>query len=331
MVKKVSVVIVNWNGEKYIKKCIASLLNTQYENYEILVIDNGSTDNSLKIIKENFGEKVRVIVGENIGYAGGANKGILESNGEYVLIANPDIIFTEEYVKKLVDKLEEDSNNSAAIGKLLKYDFDNNKVLNFIDSAGIRLNHNRQGCDIGQNDEDKGQYEETRRVFGVCVAAALFKREALDNIRYENEFFDNDFFAYKEDIDLCWRLNLYGYKCFYVHNAIAYHGRGMNSSKGIINTIKNRRNQSEFLKGISFRNHYLMLTKNEVLDTYKKDKIGISLDYLKYVVFFVLFDFKCLKYINQIKELKPKMVRKRNEIMRNVKIDNEEIYKLFDL
>ena len=112
------------------------------------------------------------------------------------------------------------------------------KKLNVIDSAGISFNHYRQGIDIGQNEVDEGKYEEDKRVFGVCGAAAVFKKDALEKIKVSGEYFDNDFFAYKEDIDICWRLNLYGFKCYYVHDAISYHGRGMNSSKGIINTIK---------------------------------------------------------------------------------------------
>ena len=163
MNKRVSIVIVNWNGEKYLHKCIKSLLEVDYDNMEIIIIDNGSSDNSVKIIEDNFKDEVKLVKNKNEGYAGGANKGIHISSGEYVLIANPDIIFTEDYISKLVEKLEESEENAAAIGKLLKYDFDKNEIINVIDSAGIRLNHKRQGMDIGQNDEDKGQYENDRR------------------------------------------------------------------------------------------------------------------------------------------------------------------------
>lgn len=331
MKKLISAVIVNWNGEKYLYKCIESLLQQSYENIEIIVIDNDSTDDSVKLIKENFLDDVKLIENKNIGYAGGANTGIVNSKGGYIMIANPDVVFEKEYLSKCIEKLEEKNENAAVIGKLLKYDFDKDEIINIIDSAGIALNHKRQGRDIGQNDVDNGQYEEDRRIFGVCGAAAIFKRDALEDTKIHNEYFDSDFFAYKEDIDICWRLNLYGYKCFYVHDALAYHGRGMNSSKGIINTIKNRRNQSEFLKGISFRNHYSMLIKNEVQYTFAKDRVGIYIDFIKYVVFFLLFDFKCLKYVKQIKKIKPKMLEKRSIIMKNIKISNEEIYKLFDL
>lgn len=331
MQKKVSVAIVNWNGEKYLYKCIKSLFEQKYSNIEVILIDNDSTDNSVKIVEENFGHKVKIIRNKNTGYAGGANRGIEESNGDYIIIANPDIIFGENYISLTVKKLEENEKFGAATGKLLKYDFDKDEIINVIDSAGIALNHARQGRDIGQNDIDNGQYEEDRRVFGVCGAAAVFKREVLEKIKINNEYFDNDFFAYKEDIDICWRINLYGYQCLYVHDAISYHGRGMNSSKGIINTIKNRKSQSDFLKGISFRNHYWMLIKNEVPYSYKKDKFKIYADYLKYIIFFTIFDRGCLKYINEIKSKKQKMLEKKKTILSNIKLSDVEIYKLFDL
>lgn len=331
MEKKISAVIVNWNGEKYLEKCINSLLNQSYPNVEVIVIDNDSSDNSVSLIKNKFSKEVKLIQNINDGYAGGSNKGIEVSDGEYVLIANPDIVFGKDYISICINKLEEDSKNAAVTGKLLKYDFDKDEKINVIDSAGISLNHSRQGMDIGQNDTDVGQYEEDRRVFGVCGAASIFKRDVLEKVKINNEYFDLDFFAYKEDIDLCWRINLYGYKCMYAHNAVSYHGRGMNSSKGIVNTIKNRRNQSDFLKGLSFRNHYCMIMKNESKSSYKKDFIKIYIDLMKYLVFFVLFDRGCLKYLKEVRKRKSLMMSKREIIQRNVKLSDEEIYKLFDL
>ena len=327
----VSVAIVNWNGEKYLYKCIKSLLEQNYKNIEVIIIDNDSTDNSVKIIEDNFKEDVLLFKNKNTGYAGGANKGIELSKGDYVIIANPDIVFSENYIEKCIKKFEEDATIGAVTGKLLKYDFDTDKKLNVIDSVGISFNHYRQGIDIGQNEVDEGKYEKDRRVFGVCGAAAVFKRDELEKIKINREYFDNDFFAYKEDIDICWRLNLYGFKCYYVHDAIAYHGRGMNSSKGIINTIKNRKSQSEFLKGISFRNHYLMLIKNEINYTYKKDKSKIYIGLMKYLVFFTVFDWKCLKYVKEVKSKRPLMEAKRQQILKNITISDKDIYELFDL
>lgn len=331
MDKLVSVVIVNWNGEKFLRKCINSFLQQTYSNIEIIVIDNDSTDNSVSIIKEFSKKNVKLIENKNIGYAGGANTGIDISNGQYVMIANPDIILKDNYIELCIEKFNEDEKIASVIGKLLKYDFDEDKILDVIDSAGISLSHKRHGIDIGQNDLDVGQFEKDRRIFGACGAAVIYRKEALEAIKIDNEYFDSDFFAYKEDIDIAWRLNLYGYINYYIHNAIVYHGRGMNSSSGILETIRNRKNQSEFLKGISFRNQYLMLIKNENTNTYKRDKFGIWIEFLKYIIFFMFFDRGCLKYLKEIKRLKPLMIKKRNIIMQNVKLSDSEIYKLFDL
>lgn len=327
----VSIVIVNWNGEKYLKKCIESLLKQSYSNIEIIIIDNDSSDDSVDIINNNFKDKLKLFLNKNTGYAGGSNKGIELSKGEFIVIANPDVVFEKNYIKNCVAKLVQDKSIGAVTGKLLKYDFEKNKKLNVIDSVGIRFNHSRQAFDIDQNELDTGLHEEDKRVFGVCGAAAIFKKDVLEKVKVNNEYFDYDFFAYKEDIDLCWRINLYGYKCYYVHDAIAYHGRGLNSSKGIINTIKNRKSQSDFLKGISFRNHYLMILKNETKDSYKKDRIKIYIGALKYIIFFILFDWKCLKYISQIRSNKELVLRKRHIIQKNIKLNNDEIYKLFEL
>ena len=114
----------------------------------------------MKIIEDNFKEKVVLFKNKNTGYTGGANKGIELSNGEYVIIANPDIVFGENYIEKCINKFSEDEAIGAVIGKLLKYDFDTDEKLNVIDSAGISFNHYRQGIDIGQIEVDEGMYEE---------------------------------------------------------------------------------------------------------------------------------------------------------------------------
>ena len=123
MEKLVSVAIVNWNGEKYLYKCIKSLLEQNYKNIEVIIIDNDSTDNSVKIIEDNFKEDVILFKNKNTGYAGGANKGIELSKGDNVIIANPDIVFGENYIEKCIKKFEEDAIIGAVTGKLLKYDF----------------------------------------------------------------------------------------------------------------------------------------------------------------------------------------------------------------
>ncbi|WP_315113942.1 glycosyltransferase family 2 protein [Clostridium intestinale] len=329
--KKISIIIVNWNGKKCLEKCIESLLNQTYINKEVIMIDNDSQDDSVEFVQSRFGDKVRIIRNINNGYAGGANRGIRESNGEFVAIVNPDVVFEEDYFEKCIEYLNENKKVGALTGKLLKYDFDTNTKKNIIDSVGISIKRNRAAYDIGQNQNDNCEYEHIKRVFAVCGAAPIYRRDSLEKIKFENEYFDEDFFAYKEDIDICWRLNWLGIESHYIPHAIAYHGRGLNSAKGIINTVANRKQQSDYLKGISFRNQYLMVYKNDSFQTIKKDILKITIRFLQYVIYFLIFEPKNLKYIKDIMELKKKRFELKKQHLLKIKTEKESnIYRLFE-
>lgn len=319
----ISLVIINYNNKSYLKRCMNSIFNQTYKNLEIIFIDNESKDGSYDFMKEEYSDKDILLIKNEInnGYAGAANQGIKLSKGKYVMILNPDIIMEPDFIEKMHGFIDTDESIGALSGKLLKYDFENNKKLNYIDSAGIIMLKNARFIDRGQNEKDLGQYDKVEQVFGVCGAAPLYRKSALESVSIDGEYFDEDFFTYKEDIDLSWRLNLLGFKNMYYHNAVAYHGRGMNSSKGIINTIKNRMNQSEYLKGVSFRNHILMLYKNQIKSTYNINNLTIYKLLFKYIIFFILFDNKCLKYINEITQYKSKMIYKRENIKKRLNIE----------
>lgn len=310
----ISLVIINYNNKSYLKRCLTSIENQTYKNLEIIFIDNESKDGSFEFMKEEYYSKNILLIRNEVnnGYAGAANQGIKLSKGKYVMILNPDIIMEVDFLEKMYNFIESDERIGALSGKLLKYNFLSDKKLNFIDSAGIIMTSKSKWIDRGQNEEDKGQYEETKQVFGVCGAAPLYRRSALEKIKVFDEYFDEDFFAYKEDIDLSWRMNLAGIKNMYYPKAIAYHGRGMNSAKGVINTIKNRRNQSEFLKELSFVNHICMLIKNNTEDNNSIRQIKKVK--LKYYIYFILFDKKCLKSRKKIKLLEKKMYEKNKYI-----------------
>jgi len=331
IMEKVSVVIVNWNGKRFLNENIKSLINQDYPNKEIIMVDNSSEDGSVEYVEKEFGSQVRIIRNINNGYAGGANRGIAESHGGFVAIVNPDIVFEEDYISTCIDYFNKNENAGAVSGKLLKYDFETNVKKSVIDSAGIAMRRNRSAYDIGQNDTDNGQYEKAGRVFAVCGAAPVYRRKSLEKIKFQHEYFDEDFFAYKEDIDLCWRFNWIGIESHYVPEAVAYHGRGMNSSRGIIKQLNNRRKQSNYLKGISFRNQYLMVYKNDCSETVKKDKVKIGVRFLQYVVYFLIFEPGNLKYIRQFQELKKNRFLMKKQHLAGIKTESgKTIYNLFE-
>lgn len=325
----VSIIIINYNNKTYLKRCINSIIEQDYENIEIIFIDNQSTDGSYEYMNlEYSGKNIEIIKNTiNNGYAGAANQGIEISNGNYIMIINPDIIMEKDFVEKLYSHISADENIGAITGKLLKYDFERNMKLNYIDSSGIDMYKSGKGVDRGQNELDIGQYDETEQVFGVCGAAPMYSMKALKDVKIDNEYFDNDFFAYKEDVDLSWRLNLFGYKNIYYPNAVAYHGRAFGSAKkGIINFIKKRNEQSEFLKGLSYRNQIMMEWKNADNNNelfIKKIRKAI------FIVYCLIFERSTLKYYSQAKVLKSKMMNKNKAIIDRRKKSNDDIKNLF--
>lgn len=324
----ISLVIINYNNKDYLKRCLDSIYNQTYNNLEIIFIDNQSIDNSFEYIKEEYSNKNILLIKNDVnnGYAGAANQGIKLSKGKYVMILNPDIIMEDDFIEKMYGFIESDEGIGALSGKLLKYDFKNDKKLNYIDSTGIIMFKSTRCIDRGQNEEDLGQYDKTEQVFGVCGAAPMYRRSALEKVKIFEEYFDEDFFAYKEDIDLSWRLNLAGYKNMYYPKAIAYHGRGLGSSNGgILNFIRNRKSQSEFLKGISTRNHIMMLYKNNFDRFLYKYKKEILIRQFKLLIYCIIFEVSNLKYIIQAIKNKNKMKSKRDYFLKRIQ------YKICDI
>jgi len=327
----ISLIIINYNNKSYLKRCINSILNQTYKNIELILIDNESKDGSFEYMAEEYLDKNILLLKNEVnnGYAGAANQGIGLSKGKYVMILNPDIIMEKDFIENMYKFIEGDESIGALSGKLLKYDFKNDKKLNYIDSAGIIMFKSTRCIDRGQNEEDLGQYNEIEQVFGVCGAAPLYRRSTLEIIKVYDEYFDEDFFAYKEDIDLSWRLNLAGFKNMYYPKAIAYHGRGLSGSKGgIVNFIKNRRSQSKFLRGISFRNHIMMRWKNNVNNNLKEFRYDIYKREIMFIGYSILFEKFNFKYYREARILRKKMVDKKNMFMNKEEYDLNSINKL---
>lgn len=326
-----SLVIINYNNKAYLKRCIDSILAQSYKNIEIIFIDNQSKDGSYEYMKEEYPAlDILLIKNEvNNGYAGAANQGIKLSKGEFVMILNPDIVMEPDFLDKMLSFIKVDEKIGALSGKLLKYDFINDKKLNYIDSAGIVMFKSSRCIDRGQNEEDLGQYDKIEQVFGVCGAAPLYRRSALEDIKICDEYFDEDFFAYKEDIDLSWRLNLIGYKNMYYPEAVAYHGRGLGGSKGgVLKFIKNRKTQSEFLRGISYRNQLMMMWKNDIGDTLSQNRYKILKREITLLIYALVFERFTFKYYKEAKDKKSQMILKKEETYKKVKYNMVDVNKL---
>ncbi|MGL5416281.1 MAG: glycosyltransferase family 2 protein [Clostridium sp.] len=328
----ISLVIINYNNKSYLDRCLKSIENQTYKNLEIIFIDNESKDGSFDFMEEEYSNKNILLIKNEVnnGYAGAANQGIKLSKGKYVMILNPDIIMEEDFLEKMYSFIDSDETIGALSGKLLKYDFESNKKLNYIDSAGIIMFKSTRCIDRGQNEADNGQYDKVEQVFGVCGAAPLYRRSTLEKVKVFDEYFDEDFFAYKEDIDLSWRINLIGFKNMYYPKAIAYHGRGLGSNNGgKLSFIKHRKAQSEFLRGISYRNQNMMIWKNDIEDFFKPYRIKMLKRNVPLKIYMSVFEGFNRKYYLEAKKNKEKMMKKRAEFIKNNKIYKNDVYRLF--
>lgn len=289
----VSVIIVNWNGSQYLHSCLSALYRQTYSHLEIVIVDNASTDDSCRIIEDfqsympELGQDQSNVVDpasdlpsrslrlirntSNEGFCRGNNQGILHSHGEFILLLNADVTLEPRFIELLVDLMRSDHTVGIAPGKLLN-GLDPTKL----DSTGIVIYKNRRAVDRGQGEDDLGQYDSQEEVFGASGAACLYRRAMLEDIKYcqrdlksirpakqsdttHDEYLDEMFFAYKEDVDLSWRARLCGWKCVYVPEAVGRHFRKWGTGK--------RSSIPKWVRRHSLKNRYLMLLKNERWET----------------------------------------------------------------
>lgn len=317
----VSIVILNYNGEKLLRACLDSILALKWKDREVIFLDNASTDKSVEFVLKNYSE-IRVITNkENSGYAGGANQAVEIGRGEFIMILNPDIVFEPDYLDVLMKRLKTDPKIGAIIGKLRKYDFANGGKMNLIDSAGLLMFRSRRCVDRGQGEEDRGQFESAEEVFGVTGACPLYRREALEDCKIAGEYFDNDFFMYKEDVDISWRMNLFGWKCFYEPRGLAYHGRGTGvlSRAGVFEVAAGRSKLSKFQKYHSYKNERLMCVKNELWPDVLKDIFPILWKEILMTGWILLREQFLIKAFFKFLWQLPRALKKRREIMIKMK------------
>jgi GT2 family glycosyltransferase len=216
----VAVVVVTWNSSRWIEECLTSVFGLERRPAEIVVVDNGSTDRTASRVRERFPEARLIECGANVGFCRANNLGIAETTSPFVLVLNPDTRLEPAFLESLLPAFEDRSIGMAA-GKLLRFDGVT------IDSAGQELARSRQPIDRGYGLRDDGRFDVDRPVFGVCGAAALYRRAMLEAVAEEGDrYFDDAFFAFYEDLDLAWRARRHGWRAAYRHRAVGYHARG---------------------------------------------------------------------------------------------------------
>jgi GT2 family glycosyltransferase len=243
------VVILNWNGKKFLERFLPSLLSTHYDNMEVVVADNGSTDDSIPFLEASYSQITLLRFETNYGFAKGYNEALKKVTADYYVILNSDVEVPPDWLRPMVDLLESNKQIAACQPKLL-WERDK-KLFEYAGGSGGWLDRYgypfARGRIFNNCEEDRGQYNDVVPVFWAS-GAALFIRAA---VFHEAGGFDEYFFAHQEEIDLCWRIQLSGYLVYACPTSFVYHVGGGTLPQG--NSLKT------FL---NFRNNRIMLSKN---------------------------------------------------------------------
>ena len=262
----VAIVILNWNGKKFLEQFLPSVLSSEYANKRVIVADNASTDDSVDFLKSHYPQVEILLNNSNQGFAKGYNTALKQVQSDYYVLLNSDVEVTPEWITPVITLMESDNTIAACQPKLLAY---NNKnqfeyagaAGGWIDKFGYPFSRGRV-FDVCEN--DNGQYDTPMQCFWASGAALFVKA----SVYHELGGLDEYFFAHQEEIDFCWRLQLSGYKVYVHPSSVVYHVGGGTLPKG--------NSRKVFL---NFRNNLVMLYKNMPLsEAFWKIPFRISLD-----------------------------------------------------
>jgi GT2 family glycosyltransferase len=292
---KVTLIQVIYNGLKYIPKSFDSMMNQTYENKDFVALICGNDDGGKEYIEKHYPNVEVIDLHENAFFARPHNIIFGRKDADYFQLVNQDLILSPNYVEEMVKVLEEDKTIGAGTGKLLKYDFVNDKPLDIIDTTGVVMWSNGRAADRGQNQKETSKYDRFREVLAVSGAGPIYRKMALEDIKLpkfnqvswkvengalvssklttynlqlttEYEYFDEDFVAYWEDVDLGLRMQSAGWKSVYVPEALGWHGRTAASTQkdyaDVQSYKKHHDSLSSFVKQMNYQNHIFLVVKN---------------------------------------------------------------------
>jgi GT2 family glycosyltransferase len=342
----VSAIVVAYESARDLEVCFEALARQTHRSVEALLADNGSRDGGPELVERRF-PGVRVLrLGANLGYAAANDRALGEARGEHVLFLNPDCRLAPDYLERALARLAADPHAAAVQGKLLKCPRGSPSARAFrpsapprdpvapaslredassepgrIDSTGIVVTRSRRNFDRGEGEIDAGQFDRASEVFGVSGAAALYRRRALDDIAIAGEPFDASYWMYREDLDVCWRARLLGWRFLYEPAAVAWHARGFGRA--------DRSRVPRALRHASLRNRYLTLLKN--------DELGALVRALPWLAVFELLQAGhvllrepalLLAYLGVLRRL-PDALRKRRAVQSRREVARGELERWF--
>lgn len=281
-----SVIVLNYNGQQFLKDCFDSLLQTTYTNIELLMVDNASTDDSVSFVSQNYPQVKIIQSGGNIGYSAGNNLGIREAKGDFVLLLNNDVEVTPGWLEPIMEEFELDS-SIAAVQPKIRHMINRDEFEyagaagGFMDIYGFPFLRGRVFYTI---EKDTGQYDENIDLFWTSGAAMAIRKSVLE----ETGGLDDDFVHHMEEIDLCWRMLLRGFRLRIRTDAMIYHfAGGTIKPDSFMKVYWNHRNSVfMMLKNYSGKRLFYLLPIRLLLDYLVVIKAALTFDTMKITAIF---------------------------------------------
>ncbi|OFW40024.1 MAG: glycosyl transferase family 2 [Acidobacteria bacterium RIFCSPLOWO2_12_FULL_60_22] len=318
----VSVTLVTHNSERCIARCLESILAQDWPSLEVIVVDNASTDQTRSLL-DGCKDRTRVILNsENRGFAAAQNQAIGQTRGDWVLVLNPDVWLAPNFISGLVRGGGLDPTVGTVCGKLLRalpgLEFPPQRQL---DSAGIYFTPTFRHFDRGLHRPDSAEYDQPAYVFGATAAAALYRRQMIEAVSVEGEFFDEDFFLYREDADVSWRAQLQGWRCLYLPGAIGYHVRRVFPGC--------RRELPLEINLHSVKNRFLMRIKNVTWPLYVRNFLPVTARDFSILVYCLVAERSSLPAFGSVLRLWRRMLAKRRIIQQRRRVSHAYLQSWF--
>jgi GT2 family glycosyltransferase len=290
----ISISIVCYNGERHIARCMESFSKQEFRDFEVIVVDNQSKDRSVELLSQ-YPEIKLILNPVNNGSTGGHNRAIREARGRWIFMSNLDTILEPNFLTELLRAGELDERIGAVAPKILRMNRDGSiDTPPLIDSTGIYLTPWHRQHDRGSQSPDLGQYQTPEYIFGYTAALCLLRRAMIDDTSIDGQYCDEDFFAFREDSDNSWRMQLMGWKCLYQPRAIGYHERSVFEG--------NRNATSSLINMHSTKNRFLMRISNITGPLYLRTLLPATVRDIG-IVFYVLLkerkSLPALRYVFQ--------------------------------
>lgn len=330
----VSITVATWNGRRWLPGLLDSILAQTSTGYELLVVDDASTDGSVDYLRQRLDGDERAhitVLPRNLGYVHAQNHALRKARGEAVLVLNQDVILDDRFLEHAMRTLRERPTVGALQGLVLRLQPDGARS-DVVDTTGLSLRRDRRAVSRDQRRSGSAVRRPPGSVWGADGPAALYRRSALLDVRQPDlaggwEIFDSDFGMQKEDVDLAWRLQRAGWEAWYQPEAVAWHARTGADSGGNGLAAQVRANMHNPLETRieAWRNQRLAQLKNDEPGAVLRDLPWIARRELAMLTWMVVRDQRRLRAVAQFLRLAPRALRRRRATLRSRRLPREAV------